>query len=183
MRDDPKNGCVADYIMATRVGLDLSCMTRIFKNIHWPQAIKRLATKKDLGPFKIDRVVVDANRSVNLPFDIGKILCTYPRKGKDSQEVFKCFRSATYHLSWLEGWLASGVEICLVYGRVVDKTRLRKAFWWTILFQLSSICLNSLQILEAKARIFVWHWTKSLCAWSYSNCTVTMKFMWSSSRQ
>ena len=42
--------------------------------------IKRLATKKDLGPFKIDRAVVDSSRSVNLPFDIRKILCTYPWK-------------------------------------------------------------------------------------------------------
>ena len=36
-----------------------------------------LATKKDLGPFKIDRAVVDSNRSVNLPFDIRKILSLY----------------------------------------------------------------------------------------------------------
>ena len=156
-----------------------------FLKNHWPQAIKWLATKKDLGPFKIDRALVDSNRSVNLPFNIRKIPYlsrTYPRKGKDTQEVFKCFRSATCHRSWLEGWLASGAEICLFHGRVVEKTRLHKAFWWTILFQLSSICLNSLQILEAKARIFVWHWTKSLSAWSYSNSTVTMKFSWSTSR-
>ena len=46
-------------------------------------AIKRLATKKDLGPFKIDRAVVDFNQSVNLLFNIRKILCTYPRKRKD----------------------------------------------------------------------------------------------------
>ena len=41
--------------------------------------------KKDLGPFQIDRAVDldDSNRSVNLPFDISKILCTYPRKRKD----------------------------------------------------------------------------------------------------
>ena len=37
-----------------------------FKN-SLTSAIKRLATKKDLGPFKIDRAVVDSNRSVNLP--------------------------------------------------------------------------------------------------------------------
>ena len=91
------------HIIATRVGLDLSCMTRIFKKIHRPQAIKRLAAKKDLGRFKIDRAVVDSNRSVNLPFNIRNILCTYPRKGKDTQEVFKCFRSATCHRFWLEG--------------------------------------------------------------------------------
>ena len=42
-------------------------------------AIKRLATKKDLGPFKIDRAVVDSN----LPFDIRKILRSYPWKRKD----------------------------------------------------------------------------------------------------
>ena len=29
------------------------------------------------------RTVVDSNRSVSLPFDIRKILCTYPRKKKD----------------------------------------------------------------------------------------------------
>ena len=57
--------------------------------------IKRLATKKDLGPFKIDRAVVDSNRSVNLLFNIRKILCTNPRKRKDI--VFKGFRSATCH--------------------------------------------------------------------------------------
>ena len=39
--------------------------------------------KKHLGLFKIDRAVVDSNPSVNLPFDISKILCTYPRKRKD----------------------------------------------------------------------------------------------------
>ena len=153
-----------------------------FKKNSSTSAIKWLATKKDLGPFKIDRAVVDSNRSVNLLFNIRKILFTYPRKGKDTQEVFKCFRSATCHRSWLEGWLASGAEICLFHGRVVEKTRLHKAFWWTILFQLSSICLNSLQILEAKARIFVWHWTKSLSAWSYSNSTVTMNFSRSTTR-
>ena len=42
-----------------------------------------MATKKELGPFKIDRAVVDSNRSVNLTFNIRKILCTYPRKRKD----------------------------------------------------------------------------------------------------
>ena len=128
---------------------------------------KRLATKKDLGPFKTDRAVVDSNRSVNLSFDTRKILCTY-------QMVFKCFRKATCHRSWLEGWLASGAEICLFHGRVVEKTRLHKVFWRTILFRSSSI-------LEAKARIFVWHWTKSLSAWSYSNSTVTLKFSQSTS--
>ena len=46
-------------------------------------AIKWLATKKDLGPFKIDRAVVDSIRSVNLLFNIRKIRCTYPRKRKD----------------------------------------------------------------------------------------------------
>ena len=46
-------------------------------------AIKRLATNKDLSPFKIDRAVVDSNGSVHRPFDIRKILCTYPRKRKD----------------------------------------------------------------------------------------------------
>ena len=46
-------------------------------------AIKCLATKKDLGPFKIDRAVVDSIRSVNLLFNIRKIRCTYPRKRKD----------------------------------------------------------------------------------------------------
>ena len=46
-------------------------------------AIKRLATRKDLVAFKIDRAVVDSNRSVSLLFNIRKILCTYPRKRKD----------------------------------------------------------------------------------------------------
>ena len=105
----PKNGCVADYIMATRVGLDLSCMTRSFKNIHWPQAIKRLATKKDLGPFKIDRAVVDSNRSVNLLFNIRKILCTYPRKRKDIRDL------KMFQIGDLSSFLAGGLT-CIRRG-------------------------------------------------------------------
>ena len=151
------------HIIATRVGLDLSCMTCIFMKFI-DLSDQTTGNKKNLGLFKIDRAVVDCNRSVNLPFDVRIILYTYPRKRKDIQESFKCSRSKTCHRSWLEGWLASGAEICLFHGRVVEKTRLHKAFWWTILFQLSSICLNSLQILKAKARIFVWHLTKSLPA-------------------
>ena len=45
------------------------------------------STKNDMGPFKIDRAVVDSNRSVNLPFDIREILCTYPRKRKDIRDL------------------------------------------------------------------------------------------------
>ena len=129
------------HIIATRVGLDLKYSLT--------SAIKWLATKKDLGPFKIDRAVVDSNRSVNLPFDIRKILCTYPRKRKDIRglQMFLLSDRRPVIVPQLEGWLASGEEICLYHGRVVEKTRLHKAFWWTILFQLSSICLNSLQIL------------------------------------
>ena len=44
-------------------------------------------TKKDLGPFKIDGAVVDSNRSVNLPFNVRKILSTYPRKRKDIRDL------------------------------------------------------------------------------------------------
>ena len=42
-------------------------------------------------------------------------------------EVFKCFRSVTCHRSWVEGRPASGAEICLFHGRVLEKTRLHKA--------------------------------------------------------
>ena len=70
------------HIIATRVGLDSSCMTCMFKKFI-VLCNQTTATKKDLGPFKTDRAVVDSNRSVNLPFDIRKILCTYPRKRKD----------------------------------------------------------------------------------------------------
>ena len=152
-----------------------------FRKNSLTSAIKRLATKKDLGLFKIGRAVVDSNRSVSLLFNIRKILCTYPRKRKDIRSL-QMFQIGELSSLLAGGWLASGAEICLFHGRVVEKTRLHKAFWWTILFQLSSICLNSPQILEAKARIFVWHWTKSVSAWSYSNSTVTMKFSWSTSR-
>ena len=150
------------HIIATRVGLHLSCMTHVLKKNSLTSAIKWLATKKDLGPFKIDRAVVDSIRSVNLLFNIRKIRCTYPRKRKDIQ-MFPIGDLSSFLAG---GWLASGADICLFHGRVVEKTRLHRAFWWTILFQLSSICLNSRQILETKARIFVWHWTKSLYAWS-----------------
>ena len=72
------------HIIATRLGLDLACMTCIFKKfIDLCDQTTGNKLKKDLGPFQIDRAVVDSNRSVNLPFDISKILCTYPRKRKD----------------------------------------------------------------------------------------------------
>ena len=75
------------------------------KNSFTP-AIKRLATKatkKDLGPFKLGRAlaVVDSNRSVNLLFNIRKILF-YLSFEQKRYEVFKCFRSATCHRSCLE---------------------------------------------------------------------------------
>ena len=54
-----------------------------FRKNSLTSAIKRLATKKDLGLFKIGRAVVDSNRSVSLLFNIRKILCSYPRKRKD----------------------------------------------------------------------------------------------------
>ena len=54
-----------------------------FKNKSLTSEIKRLATRKDLGSFKIQRAVVDSSRSVNAVFNIRKILCTYPRKRKD----------------------------------------------------------------------------------------------------
>ena len=77
----------------------------------WTSAIKRLATKKDLGPFKIDRAVVDSSRSVNLLFNIRKILCTYPRKRKDIR-CLQMFQIGDLSSSLAGGWLASGAEIC-----------------------------------------------------------------------
>ena len=73
--------------------------------------------KKDLGPLKIDRAVVDSNRSVNLLnlFNIRKILCTYPRKRKDIRDLqmfqigdlssflaggLTCFRRGDLFVSW-----------------------------------------------------------------------------------
>ena len=76
-----------------------------------------------VGPFKTNRTIVDPNRSVNLPFDIMKIFCTLILGREKISEAFKCFRSANCHSSWLEGLLASRVEICLFRGRVVEKTR------------------------------------------------------------
>ena len=69
--------------------------------------MKRLATKKDLGLFKIDRAVVDSNRSVNLPLDIRKILCTYPRKRKDIRglpifQIGDLSSKDKYHWYWTE---------------------------------------------------------------------------------
>ena len=97
-----------------------------FSKIHWPlrdltetgnrawkvssnQGIKRLVTKKDLGPFKIDRAVVDSNRSVNLPFDIRKILCTYPRKRKDIRDL------KMFQMGDLSSFLAGGLT-CIRRG-------------------------------------------------------------------
>ena len=70
------------HIIEARVGLDLAYLTCIFKKII-DLCDQTTSTKKDLGSFKIDRAVVDSNRSVNLLFDIWKILCTHPRKRKD----------------------------------------------------------------------------------------------------
>ena len=79
------------------------------------QGIKRLVTKKDLCPFKIDIAVVDSNRSVNLPFNIRKILSTYPRKRKDIRDLqmfqigdlssflargLTCIRRGDFFVSW-----------------------------------------------------------------------------------
>ena len=99
------------HIIATRVGLDLSrCMSRIFNKIHrGTSAIKRLATKRDLSPFKIDSAVVDSNRSVNLLFSIRKILCTYPRKGKDIRVIQK------FQIGDLSSFLAGGLT-CIRRG-------------------------------------------------------------------
>ena len=72
-------------------------------------AIKWLATKKDLGPFKIDRAVVDSNRSVNLPFNIRKILCTYPRKRKDIRGL------QMFQIGDLSSFLAGGLT-CIRRG-------------------------------------------------------------------
>ena len=71
--------------------------------------IKRLVTKKDLGPFKIDRAVVDSNRSVNLPFNIRKILCTYPRKRKDIRGL------QMFQIGDLSSFLAGGLT-CIRRG-------------------------------------------------------------------
>ena len=99
---------ILSHIIATRVGLDLSCMTCILK-YSLTSAIKWLATKKDLGPFKIDRAVVDSNRSVNLPFDIRKILCTYPRKRKDIRGL------QMFQIGDLSSFLAGGLT-CIRCG-------------------------------------------------------------------
>ena len=72
-------------------------------------AIKRLATRKDLGPFKIDRAVVDSNRSVNLLFNIRKILCTYPRKRKDIRGL------QMFQIGDLSSFLAGGLT-CIRRG-------------------------------------------------------------------
>ena len=96
------------HIIATLVGLDLSCMTCMYKN-SLTSAIKRLVTEKDLGPFKIDRAVVDSNRSVNLPFNIRKILCTYPRKRKDIRGL------QMFQIGDLSSFLAGGLT-CIRRG-------------------------------------------------------------------
>ena len=96
------------HIIATRVGLDYPVWPVFLKN-SLTSAIKRLATKKDLGPFKIDRAVVDSNRSVNLPFNIRKILCTYPRKRKDIRGL------QMFQIGDLSSFLAGGLT-CIRCG-------------------------------------------------------------------
>ena len=73
-------------------------------------AFKRLATKKDLGPFKIG-AVVDSNRSVNLPFDIRKVplVCIYPRKRKDIRGL------QMFQIGDLSSFLAGGLT-CIRRG-------------------------------------------------------------------
>ena len=77
-------------------------MTCICKN-SLTSATKRLVTKKDLDPFKIDRAVFDSNRSVNLPFDIRKLLCTYHRKRKDIRGL------QMLQIGYLSSFLAGGL--------------------------------------------------------------------------
>ena len=69
------------------------------------------------------RTVVDSNRSVSLPFDIRKILCTYPRKKKDIRGLQMFQIGDLSPGSWLGGWLASGARIRLFHGREEDQTR------------------------------------------------------------
>ena len=83
-------------------------MTCIFKKSLTPE-IKRLVTKKDLSPFKIDRAVVDSNRSVNLPFNVRKILGTYPRKRKDIRGL------QMFQIGDLPSFLAGGLT-CIRRG-------------------------------------------------------------------
>ena len=96
------------HIIATRVGLDLSCMTCIFKTFI-DLCNQTTGNKKNLGLLKIDRAVVDSNRPVNLPFGIRKILCTYPRKRKDVR-VLQMFQ-----IGDLSSFLAGGLT-CIRRG-------------------------------------------------------------------
>ena len=129
---------ILSHIIATRVGLDLSCMTCILK-YSLTSAIKWLATKKDLGPFKIDRAVVDSNRSVNLPFDIRKILSLYlssEEKRYQRSSNVSAFRSATCHRSSAGGLTCIRRGDLFVSWSGCREDQTPKAFWWTILFKL-----------------------------------------------
>ena len=57
------------------------------KSLWHPGYQTTAGNKERLGSIKIDIAVVDSNRSVNLPFNIRKILCTYPRKRKDIRDL------------------------------------------------------------------------------------------------
>ena len=98
---------LSHIIIAIRVGLDLPCMTCIFKK--FIDLCDQTTTKKDLGPFKIDRVIIDSNRSVNLPFNIRKVLCTYRRKRKDVRGL------QMFQIGDLSSFLAGGLT-CIRRG-------------------------------------------------------------------
>ena len=105
------------HIIATRVGLDYPVWPVFLKN-SLTSAIKRLATKKDLGPFKIHRAVVDSSGSVNLPFNIRKILCTYPRKRKDMRSSNVSDRRPVIVPGWRADLHPVRRFVCLFFGWV-----------------------------------------------------------------
>ena len=68
------------HIIATLVGLDF--MTRILKKFIDLCDQTTDQQRKTWVHLKSMRALVDSNRSINLPFNMRKILCTYPRKRK-----------------------------------------------------------------------------------------------------
>ena len=70
------------HTIATLVGLDLSCMTRILKKFIDLCDQTTDQQRKTWVHLKSMRALVDSNRSINVPFNMRKILCTYPRKRK-----------------------------------------------------------------------------------------------------
>ena len=110
----------------------MHCLMREIKLCNEKLSLSTTPVSGQPRPQRHFRTVVDSNRSVSLPFDIRKILCTYPRKKKDIRGL------QMFQIGDLSSFLAGGLT-CIRCGdlfvswsgfskALVEKTRIHEAF-------------------------------------------------------